>query len=440
MSENFLSTKPYKGTRDFYPEDMRLRNWFFGRMAQVARKFGYEEYGGPVVESFDLYAAKSGEEIVGEQIYHFEDKGNRRLAIRPEMTPTVARMVAAREKELPFPLRWFTIVNLMRYERPQKGRLREHWQLNVDLFGESGVRADLEILMVVVELLKAFGADPSMFELRLSNRLFFNEVLKEVLGVGDEEVVAVSKAVDKRAKISPEEYANWLKESGMTLEKIEALDRIFESTLEELLSQLPEGCPGGESLRELFQLLEETGLAHSCKFDFSIVRGFDYYTGTVFEVYDTSPENRRALFGGGRYDNLVGLFKKSAISGVGFGFGDVTFQHFLEIHDLIPADLHQKRQVYIAAFEDMPYSEYLALAAELREGGIPTLVALDPSAKMKKQMTFAERQACPLVLIMGGSEKEAGEVTLKNMNRRSQETLPREKLVERVRQILEEVD
>ena len=437
MAKQLLPTKPYKGTRDFYPEDMRLRNWFFGKMREVVEGYGYEEYGGPIVEALDLYAAKSGEELVNEQIYHFSDKGDRRLAIRPEVTPSLARMVAARLERLPFPLRWYTIANLMRYERPQKGRLREHWQLNVDIFGEPGVRADLEIVSIVVDLLRAFGADESAFKVRLSNRRLFNDVLTGLLEVGESEIHAISKAVDKRAKIAPEDYENWLLESGLPSEKIQRLDEIFATPLANLCEQLGNDSRGAREMAELFQLLEDAGLATYCEFDFSVVRGFDYYTGTVFEVYDTSPENRRALFGGGRYDDLVGLFKKSDLSGIGFGFGDVTFQHFIEIHRLVPPDLWRGCKALVAAFPDVPYAEYLRLAAELREGGVATSVYLDPGAKLKKQLAFAEKAGFPAVLILGAREAADGTVAIRRMATREQETVSRKSCVRRVREILE---
>jgi len=436
MSGPRLSTNPYKGTRDFYPEDMVLRNWFLGRMREVAERYGYEEYSGPIVELFDLYAAKSGEELVREQIYHFEDKGKRRLAIRPEVTPSVARMVAARLEQLVFPLRWYTIANLMRYERPQKGRLREHWQLNMDIFGEPGIRADLEILSVIVDLLLAFGADSSMFRIRVSDRRLFNDVLRDALGADQEQVQAISKAVDKRSKISKEEYKQWLAESGIRPGKIALLDEVSALSLEELIARLRSESRGAADMRDLFALLGETGLAEYCDFDFSIVRGFDYYTGTVFEVYDNSPENRRALFGGGRYDDLIGLFKKADVPGVGFGFGDVTFQDFLEIHDLIPVSLGRAKGVLIVAFEETPYAEYVKIARELRAAGIACGIFLDPKAKLKKQLAYAEKKGFAAALLAGPEEMEKGTVVLKELALRRQVVVSRTECLPKLKEWL----
>lgn len=436
MPANLLSTQPYKGTRDFFPEEMALRNWFFSRMREVAERYCYEEYNGPIVEPFALYAAKSGQELVNEQVYHFTDRGGREIAIRPEMTPTVARMVASRINELPFPLRWFCIANLMRYERPQKGRLREHWQLNMDIFGEPGVKADLEIISIIVDLMKAFGADGSMFQIRISNRAFFNEVLADILQVGEAEILAISKAVDKRAKISREEYDQWLMDSGISPDKIALLDEIFSLSFEQIAGRLKSQPKGAEDLKALFALLDETGLTPYCAFDFSIVRGFDYYTGTVFEVNDTSPENRRALFGGGRYDNLIGLFKNSDISGIGFGFGDVTFQNFLQTHSLLPEKLSSGQKVLIASFPDVPHSEYMKISAQLRDNGISNAIYLDPAAKLKKQFLYAEKQQFPIILIAGPDELKAGKALLRHMVTKEQKECPRSELTQRLADML----
>lgn len=204
--KNFLTTAPYKGTRDFYPEEMRLRNWMFSVMRETVLSFGYQEYDGPILESFDLYKAKSGEEIVERQLYDFIDKGERRVAIRPEMTPTLARMVAGNLRNLPKPLRWFSIPNLWRYEQPGKGRLREHWQLNVDLFGVDTHRAELEILLIADSILKKFGAPTGSYQIKVSHRKLLDSFLKISLKLDETQVHGVSKLLDKKSKISPEAF------------------------------------------------------------------------------------------------------------------------------------------------------------------------------------------------------------------------------------------
>ncbi|OHD55919.1 MAG: histidine--tRNA ligase [Spirochaetes bacterium GWF1_51_8] len=420
MAEKYLSTNPYIGTRDFYPEEMRVRNWFFSIMRKVAESYGYEEILGPILEPFDVFAAKSGEEIVKEQTYHFTDRGERHMAVRPEMTPTVARMTAAKLGELRMPVRWYSIANFMRYERPQKGRLREFWQLNLDLLGEKGLASDYEIVSVAVSLLKAFGADESMFKVKINNRRFYNDVMREVLKATPDEMKSISKAVDKRSKLPREKYEEWLKESGITQDKIDGLDRIFGMPLKELLGKIPSDSAGGRELNELFGLIEKTGLAPYCEFDFSIVRGLDYYTGNVFEVNDLNPENRRALFGGGRYDNLIGLFKNAEVSGIGFGFGDVTFQNFLEGHGLIPPEVHNNETVLITVFDDVEYAEYIKLSDELREKGIGSVIYSGENKKMGRQFQYAESAGMDFAVIMGGDELKAGKAIIKNLSLREQ--------------------
>lgn len=425
MSE-FLNSRPYVGTRDFYPPEMQIRNWFFSRIKEVAARFNYQEYQGPILEPFELYAAKSGEELVREQVYHFIDKGERHLAVRPEMTPTVARMVAARLNELRLPLRWYSIANFMRYERPQKGRTREFYQLNVDLLGIEDTRADLEIILFVIELLAAFRANSAHFQIRINNRKFFNTVLREVLGATEQSFPLISRAIDKRGKVPPEKYQAWLQESGLNSAQISALDEVCQQDLAGLCGRLSQDAPGATELKALFQGLRDLGLQDYIVFDFSIVRGLDYYTGTVFEVFDLSGENRRAMFGGGRYDNLVGLFRKEAVSGIGFGMGDVVFQDFLETHGLIPEDLQRPRCVFMAMFDDVPYTSYLELAGQMRREGISVEVYLGNAAKLKKQLEIAEKEGYPFAVLMGAQEFEQNQILIKEMETREQQLLSRE--------------
>jgi len=414
-----LPARPYVGTRDFYPEDMRLRNWYFNKIRKFAASFCYEEVQGPLLESFDLFAAKSGEELVKEQVYHFYDKGNRHLAIRPEMTPTVARMVAGRLNDLRVPIRWFSIANFMRYERPQKGRLREFYQLNVDILGVEGTRADIEVIDFIISLLNDFGADSSMFRVKISNRRLFNDVINDILKV-DTDAMIISKAIDKKAKISPEKYTAWLKESGLSDERIGELDEIMSMGFKELKKILPADSRGAEELSQLFDDAEKLGLSQYLEFDLAVVRGLEYYTGTVFEVYDLSPENKRALFGGGRYDNLIGLFKKEAMTGIGFGMGDVIFQDFLQTHGLIPEGVGAEEKLLVAVFPEVPYAEYLKLSKEWRAVGLRCAVYAGASSRIKKQIQFAEKENYRYLIIMGGDEFANGTVTVKDLQNSEQ--------------------
>lgn len=421
MCAQLLSTQPYKGTRDFYPNDMRLRNWFFGVIRNVLETSAFEEYNGPMLESLALYAAKSGEELAGEQTYNFFDKGNRHMAIRPEMTPTVARMVAAKMGELNFPLRWFSFPNMYRCENPQRGRLREFWQVNVDVFGCDTYEADLECIVSAIRLLRAFGADSSMFTVHISNRRFFNDVVSAIANTDIEGCRKISKVIDKRKKIPREVYEQELMKLGMDASQIEKLDSLYSATVEEAVSLCPDSV-GSQELLHLFDMLSRIGLADFCAFDFGIIRGLDYYTGTVFEVFDNAPENNRAMFGGGRYDNLVGLFVNNAkISGVGYGMGDVTLENFLSTHGLIPETLAQ-RKVLITRFSDVSYEHYMALSDKLFNAGITSSIYL-ATKKFGKQIDYAVKENYSHVIIMGASELEAGTVKIKDLDSREESTV-----------------
>ncbi|MBQ8331613.1 MAG: histidine--tRNA ligase [Clostridia bacterium] len=427
MCAQLLSTQPYKGTRDFYPDEMRLRNWFFGKIRSALEVSAFEEYNGPMLESLELYAAKSGEEIATKQTYNFVDRGNRTLAIRPEMTPTVARMVAGKMNELSFPLRWFSIPNMYRYEATQRGRLREFWQLNVDIFGCDTYEADLEVIVSAIRIMKAFGADETMFTVRINNRRFFNDVIAAIAGTDAEGSRLVSKVIDRKNKVPREAYEKDLLALGLNGDQIKRIDDLYHMSVTDATDVCPDSV-GARELRLLFAALDKLGLAQYCVFDFGIIRGLDYYTGTVFEVFDNAPENNRAMFGGGRYDNLVGLFVKNAkVSGVGYGMGDVTLENFLVTHGLIPESFGAEEKVLVTKFDDVPFESYLALADRLRDAGIPTSVYLG-SKKFGKQIEHAVKGQFSHVLIMGGSELEAGVVKIKNLATREETAISTDKL------------
>ena len=424
MCAQLLSTQPYKGTRDFYPEDMRLRNWFFGKIRKTLELAAFEEYDGPMLESLELYAAKSGEEIANEQTYNFTDRGDRRLAIRPEMTPSVARMVAGQMGELNFPLKWFSIPNMYRYERPQRGRLREFWQINVDIFGCDTYEADLECISSAINILKAYGADESMFTVHINNRRFFNDVIAAIAGTDTEGARKVSKVIDRKNKIPRDAYEKELHELGLSDEQIAKIDSLYTMSVKDATAICPDST-GSSELVSLFEALEKTGLDKYCVFDFGIIRGLDYYTGTVFEVFDNAPENNRAMFGGGRYDNLVGLFVKNAkISGVGYGMGDVTLENFLVTHKLVPDLYKSDVKVLVTRFDDVAYEEYLTLAEELRSAGVTSSTYIG-SKKFGKQIDYAVKEHYTHVLIMGASELEGGIVKLKNLDTREETEVKR---------------
>ena len=428
MCAQLLSTQPYKGTRDFYPEDMRLRNWFFGKIRETLINSAFDEYNGPMLESLELYAAKSGEEIACKQTYNFVDKGDRSLAIRPEMTPTVARMVAAKMNDLSFPLRWFSIPNMYRYEATQRGRLREFWQLNVDIFGCDSFEADLETIVSAIRIMKAFGADETMFTVRINNRRFFNDVIAAIANTDTETCRLISKVIDRKNKIPREVYEKELVALGLNDEQIKRIDGLYEMSVSEATAICPDSIGAGE-LRMLFNALDKLSLDKYCVFDFGIIRGLDYYTGTVFEVFDNAPENNRAMFGGGRYDNLVGLFVKNAkVSGVGYGMGDVTLENFLFTHNLVPKTFTSDVKVLVTKFDDVPYEKYLTITDTLRDAGIVSSVFLG-NKKFGKQIEHAVKSNYTHVVIMGGSELESGVVKIKNLETREEITISRNDLV-----------
>jgi histidyl-tRNA synthetase len=412
-----LSSQPYKGTRDFYPADMRAQRWMFGKMRELVESFGYEEYNGPMLEPFELYAAKSGEELVNQQLFWLMDKGERKLAVRPEMTPTLARMVAAKIHELPRPIRWFSLPNLWRYERPQRGRLREHWQLNVDILGGDPLLADAEILTLALELMRKFGGE-SLCSIRVNNRRLMDHFFTVGMSLKPEQALAVTKAVDARAKIGEESYGKWLGELGIDDAGRDRLEKFFHMPFEQMKREY--ACQGIEELHGLFRLLKQAGVEQGrVQFDPTIMRGLDYYTGTVFEMYDNSPENKRAMFGGGRYDNLTGLFGKEKLPGVGFGMGDVTMAHFLETHALMP-----KFDAAVDVFVSLPTHELRPqaekLARELRERGLSAMTPLSCEG-FGPQLKIAARHGARFSVLFGESELEQGDVIVKEMSTGKQE-------------------
>ncbi|MFN7684638.1 MAG: histidine--tRNA ligase [Oligoflexia bacterium] len=425
-TESRLSTQPYKGTRDFYPVDMRIQRWMFDQMRSVVESFGYEPYDGPLLEPFELYAAKSGEELVNQQLYWLVDRGERKMAIRPEMTPTLARMVAGKIHELPRPVRWYSIPNLWRYERPQRGRLREHWQLNVDVLGGDPLLADAEVLQLALAILKKFGGE-NRVAIKVNNRKLMDSFFSDRMGLGSHAALAVTKAIDARAKIGEEKYSAWLSELGVTEAQRQEMEVFFQSSFLEVEKRF--ACEGTHELRSLFDLLAESGVAPSqVVFDAQVLRGLDYYTGTVFEMYDTSPENNRAMFGGGRYDNLVGLFGKEKLPGVGLGMGDVTLRNFLETHRLLPK-LDSGVDVLVA----LPKREWRGaaekIAGELREAGLRVITPLSVEG-FGPQLKVASKHEARFAVLFGDSEWARQEVILKELATGTQKTVQASQLLQ----------
>lgn len=430
------SHRPYIGSRDFYPEEISFRNWMFERQRRLCTRYGYQEYAAPLLEPLELYRKKSSEEIVNEQLYRFVDRGEREVAIRPEMTPSLARMVSARLKETPRPIRWFSIANFMRYERPGRGRLREFYQLNVDLMGTSSAAADAEILMLAIDLLRSYGAGGEHFEVRYGDRRLLDSYLT---GVKTERKRRISQILDKKEKLKESEFQALLDEEIPEAKLQEKVREYLQLTPESLGAALEGGLLDPEvvaNLQEIRRLCDDRGYGEVLRFDPAIIRGFDYYTGFIFEIYDRDPQNRRSLFGGGRYDRLIGLFGKEEVPAVGFGLGDVTLEHFLTSHGFTEAARREREGVFLTLFSADLMEDILSLASELREAGIVAEVALEPTKKLGKQFELADRKGRRLVLIMGPEEKKNALLRIKDLETGTQQDVPREKLIAGVGELL----
>lgn len=410
-----LSTQPYKGARDFYPEDMRVRSAVFDVWHRVCRSFGYEEYDAPILEPAEIFAAKSGEELVNEQSYSFTDRGGRQVMLRPEMTPSVSRMVAGRRQELPLPVRWYSIPNCWRYERPQKGRGREFYQLNIDLFGAEGIEAEIEMLQMIDALMQGHGARRDMYEIRVNSRVLMNYLLADYLGLDEVERKTITRLIDRMHKIEGPEFialieasiAPSLRDMGVAQKLLDVLNVL---TMEELPEEL-KNHPAAANITKISQAVEELGI-DNIVFDITLVRGLDYYSDFVFEVFDADPENRRSLFGGGRYDGLVGLFGVDPVPTIGFAVSDVMMLEFLKGHELLPKTVTTTEVTVVPIGQVMPAAQ--KAAAELREMGVNT--ALDITArKTDKQLKAAIKSGTPYVLFIGEKEVEEGQYKLKNL-------------------------
>lgn len=410
-----LSTQPYKGARDFYPEDMRIRSAVFANWRSICERFGYEEYDAPIIEPVDIFAAKSGDELVNEQAYNFVDRGGREVMLRPEMTPSVSRLVAGRRQELPLPIRWFSIPNCWRYERPQKGRGREFYQLNVDLFGVSGSEAEVEILQIADAIMQSFKAKRDMYQIKVNSRVFMNWLLGEYLGLNEVEQKTIARLIDRMHKIEGTEFAGLIEASiAPSLREQGVAQKLLDILRAPGLEALPDDLknqPAMQNLQAVVSAVQGFGITN-VSFDITLIRGLDYYTDFVFEVFDMSPDNNRSMFGGGRYDSLVGMFGVEGIPTIGFGMGDMVLMEFLSGHGLVPETRVATEVTVIPIGETLPAAQNIA--AELREMGVNT--SLDITArKTDKMLKSAIKSGVPYVLFVGEQEVESEQYKLKNL-------------------------
>jgi histidyl-tRNA synthetase len=408
-----------KGTRDLYPEQYARVGHIFDTWRKTALSYGFEEFDSPILETLELYTLKSGDEIVG-QLYHFPDKGGRMLALRPELTPSLARMVAKIHSETPKPIKWFSIPRCMRYERPQKGRLREFFQFNVDIIGEQSVTADLEIISVAIDSLVNLGLSSRDFVVKVNNRDFVSGYFAS-LGIEGSQEKALYKIIDNARKLRREETEDALEELNLDVDKKRGVARYLSLKNMHDLEQLPESGEGRSSLIQLFSLVEAASLSDFVQFDPTIVRGLDYYTGIVFELFDRS-ERMRAICGGGRYNNLVREFSGKDIPACGFGMGDVVLGEILQDRDLMPP---YKRDIdyYLIRVSDSELPVLLGVARHLRSKGLTVEFSYN-SSPLKKQMARASKLGSRKALIIGEQEISDGMLVEKDLETGNEKSVP----------------
>ena len=405
-----IDLQPVKGTRDFFPDEMRLRNWLFEVWRNVSEQAGFEEYDTCVLEHEELYVRKTGDEI-SKQLYSFEDKGGRRLSLRPEMTPSLARLVLQQEKSLSFPIKWFSMPQCFRYERMTKGRRREHFQWNADIIGQHEVVAEAEILMLLISACESMGLSTNDFRVFINDRRILNAILSQinVPQVLHSEVMVI---MDKRDKIPPEALSKMLEAMRMTTKQVGQLNEyLSKSDLEELRENL-KNTEGIEELQHLMKLMETAGYKNYLQFDISIVRGLSYYTGAVFEV--NSPEKQhRAICGGGRYDSLLSTYGGETVPAVGFGFGDVVVLDVLKELKRFP-ELPRKLDYTIIPFANEQIGTALKIAAELRLQG-STVDCNFSMKKMKKIMQQAHESGAAKAILLFPDELSDDKVVIRDM-------------------------
>jgi len=420
-----LNKQPYKGTRDFFPKDKRVRDYLFSVMTKTAESFGYESYDGPLLEEVELYKAKSGEELINEQIYSFTDRGDRFVAIRPEMTPTVARMVAQVHREAAKPLRWFSIPNLFRYEKPQRGRVREHWQFNCDIFGAPGRLGEVEILSVAIELFQNFGANSSHFEILLNDRAIVDTVFKTMMAASDEQTYRLYKIVDKAKKVTQDALHKMVKEVGLEEKSENIFFHYLQLSTFDGVKHFLEKYEQTEIAAQFdifVTVLNNAGLSEFIKYDPTIVRGLDYYTGIVFEIFDKHPDNRRALCGGGAFANLLQIFNETPLQGVGLGLGDVTLKDFLEVHNLLPNFDLPENDIMMTFQDNAGFETTLKLAKALRKNNLKVVTGLE-ALKFNKVFPTAEKKGVKFVTLMGSDEIAQKKIQVKNLITKEQHTI-----------------
>ena len=414
-----------KGTREFYPEEMALRNFIYEKVRAASQSFGYQEWDAPFIETIDLYAAKSGEELVKKQSFTFADRSGDLVTLRPELTPSLARMIAAKQGELTFPVRWWSFGPIWRYEQPQKGRSREFFQWNIDLLGADSPETDAELIAVAATFLRSVGLDPARATVSVNNRKLMDSRF-DALGIAPEKRVEVSNFVDRRSKMEPAKWDAYALEIGLTETQLDGLKSLLGNL--DLWKE-------SEELVRLFAALEALGVKEYVKFDPSIMRGLLYYTSTVFEAFDTSGSVKRSILGGGRYDNLLADVGGQPLPATGFAMGDVVVGIVLRENGLVPEFNPSPAPVLVTVFDQSLWLASNALAAELRCAGLNVTVYPEP-AKLQKQFKFADKMKMKVAVTIGPDEAANGQVAVKNLLNGEQVIVPRAAAAEKIRELL----
>lgn len=418
--------QPVKGTREFYPEQMFLRNFIYEKVRAASQAFGYQEWDAPFIETINLYAAKSGEELVKKQSFTFEDRGGDFVTLRPELTPSLARMIAAKQNELTYPVRWWSFGPFWRYEQPQKGRSREFFQWNIDMLGVNSPEADAELIAVAATFLRSVRLNPQLATIFVNNRRLMDSEF-DALGILPEKRLEVSNLVDRRSKMEPAKWDAYALELGLTQKQVDGLKDILGNF--DLWKKSAE-------LTRLFAALEVLGVKEYVKFDPNIMRGLLYYTGTVFEAYETSGSLKRAILGGGRYDNLLADVGGQPLSGVGFAMGDVVMGIILQENGLLPEFIPTPASILVTVFDESLWMKSFELAAQLRYAGLNVMVYPEP-VKLQKQFKFADKMKMKIVLTVGADEAANDQVAVKNLDSGEQVTVKREAVVDAVKKLMD---
>ena len=417
--------KTVKGTREFYPETMSLRNYLYDKVRNASQSFGYQEWDGPFIETIDLYAAKSGEELVKKQSFTFEDRGGELVTLRPELTPSLARMIAAKQNELTYPVRWWSFGPFWRYEQPQKGRSREFFQWNVDMLGVNSPEADAELIAVAAAFLRSVGLSPELARIYVNNRRLMDSEF-DALGIAPEKRLDISNLVDRRTKMEPAKWDENALELGLDQKQLDGLKAILGNY--DLWKK-------SDELTRLFAALEALGVKEYVTFDPNIMRGLLYYTGTVFEAFETSGSLKRAILGGGRYDNLLADVGGQPLSGMGFAMGDVVIGIVLQEAGLLPEFDLTPASALVTVFDESLLLKSYELAAKLRQAGLNVMVFPEP-AKLPKQFKFADKMKMKVALVLGPDEAENGQVAVKNLLTGEQVIVAQDAMVESIKAIV----